>query len=92
MSTKLNNWHWSFFDETALCVQECFVQFTNQAFSDAARDVVLPKEVWERTQKKQAICKHLRTHVKAKQEKGVGRSFPRVPAPLHPWMLHTSRM
>jgi len=41
--------------------------------------------VWERTQKI-AISKQLRTHFKAKRKKGVGVPFPRVPAPLHPWM------
>jgi len=44
---------------------------------------VLTKEVWERNQKKLAILKQLRTHFKAKLEKGVGTPFPRVPA-LHP--------
>jgi len=33
--------------------------------------------------KKLAILKQLRTHFKAKLEKGVGTPFPRVPA-LHP--------
>jgi len=49
----------------------------------AIRDVVLLKEVWKRTQKL-TILKHLRTHFKAKHEKGVGTPFPRVPAQLNP--------
>ena len=48
-----------------------------------SRDVVLTIKVWERVQKI-AILKQLRTHFKAKREKGVGTPFPRVPAPLHP--------
>jgi len=48
---------------------------------------VLTKEVWERTKKKLAILKQLRTHFKAKHEKGVGTLFPGVPVPLHPWLL-----
>jgi len=35
--------------------------------------------------KKLAILKQLRTNLKPNHEKGVGRPFPRVPAPLHPW-------
>jgi len=49
----------------------------------ANREVVLTKEVWERTQKL-AIFMQIPTHFKAKHEKGVGTPFPRVPAPLHP--------
>jgi len=30
--------------------------------------------------------KQLQTHFKAQHEKGVGTPFPRVPAPLHPWL------
>jgi len=52
-------------------------------WGEASRDVVLTKEVWERTQKI-AILKQLRTHFKAKHKKGVGTLFPRVSAPLHP--------
>jgi len=36
--------------------------------------------------KKLAILKQLRTHFKAKHEKGVETLFPRVRAPLHPWV------
>jgi len=50
------------------------------------RDVVLTKKVWERS-KKTAILKQLRTHFKAKHEKGAGTQFPRVPAPLHLWIF-----
>jgi len=32
-----------------------------------------------------AILKQLRTHFKAKHEKGAGTPLPRVPTPLHPW-------
>jgi len=38
--------------------------------------------------KKIAILKQLQTHFKAKHEKIVGTSFPRVSAPLHPWVVH----
>jgi len=34
-----------------------------------------------------AILKQLWAHFKAKREKGVGTPFPRVPDPLHPWLL-----
>jgi len=44
--------------------------------------------MWERT-KKLAILKQLQIYFKAKYEKGIGTPFPRVPAPLHPW-LHFS--
>jgi len=36
-----------------------------------------------------AILKHYRTHIRAKHEKGVGTTFPRISAPLHPWSLNT---
>jgi len=39
--------------------------------------------MWERTHKI-AISKQLQTHFKAKDWKGVGTPFLRVPAPLHP--------
>jgi len=45
-------------------------------------DAVLAKKVWERT-KKLAISKQLQTHFKAKLEKGLGTSFPRILAPIH---------
>jgi len=38
--------------------------------------------VWERIKK--AILKHPQTRFKAKREKGVGKPFSRVSAPLHP--------
>jgi len=41
--------------------------------------------VWERTQKLD-ILKQLQTHFKAKHEKSVGTPFPRVTAPLRPWL------
>ena len=47
------------------------------------RDVVLTKNVWERTQKI-SILKQVQTHFKAKLEKDVRTPFPHVPAPLHP--------
>jgi len=47
------------------------------------RDVVLTKKGWERTQKI-GILKQLQIHFKAKQEKGVGTPFPRVPARYTP--------
>ena len=40
-----------------------------------ARDVVLTKQVWERSQKT-TILKHLRAHIKAKHGKGVGMPLP----------------
>jgi len=46
--------------------------------------------VWERIQKI-AILKQLQTHFEAKREKGVGTPFPRVPAPLHPWLHNTMK-
>jgi len=36
------------------------------------------------THPKIAFLKQLPTHFKAKRQKGVGTSFPLVPAPLHP--------
>jgi len=42
--------------------------------------------VWERNQKI-AILKQLPTHFEAKHKKHVGTPFPRVLAPLHPWLL-----
>jgi len=55
------------------------------ASSPASKDVVLvlTKKVLERIQNI-AIIKQLQSYFKAKREKGVGKSFPRVPAPLHP--------
>jgi len=49
------------------------------------RDVVLTKKVWEvgNAPKNLAILKQLKTHLKIKHEKGVGRPFPRVTAKLH---------
>jgi len=44
---------------------------------------MLPKEVFEPI-RKIAILKQLKTHFKAKREKGMGMPFPRVPAPPHP--------
>jgi len=56
----------------------------------AARGVVLTKVVWERTQKT-SHCPLLQTRVKVKREKCVGMPFPRVPAPLQPWLqLHVT--
>jgi len=54
----------------------------------AARDVVIPKTVRERSQKL-AILKQLQTHFRAKHEKGMGTPLPRVPAPLHPCLQHS---
>jgi len=50
------------------------------------RDVMLTKKMQEvgNGPKNLAILKQLQTHFKTKHEKGVGRPFPRVPAPLHP--------
>ena len=44
------------------------------------------KKVWEvgNAPKNPVILKQLQTHFKIKHNKGVGRPFPRVPAPLHP--------
>jgi len=47
------------------------------------------KNVWQHIQKI-AILKQLQTHFKTKREKGVGTSFPHVPAPLHPWTMYSS--
>jgi len=49
------------------------------------RDVVLTKKVWEvgNAPKNLAVLKHLQTHFKITHEKGVGRPFPRLSAPLH---------
>ena len=50
------------------------------------RDVVLTKKVWEvgNAPKNLAVLKHLQTHFKITHEKGVGRPFPRLSAPLLP--------
>jgi len=37
--------------------------------------------------RKLAILKQVQTRFKAKRKKGVATPFPRVPAPLHLWML-----
>jgi len=44
---------------------------------------VLTKKVWKRIQKI-AVLKQLQCHFKAKRKKGVGTSFPRVPATVPP--------
>jgi len=41
------------------------------------------------TYPKKAILKQLQSHFEAKLEKGVGTSFPCVPAPLHSWLQVT---
>ena len=51
--------------------------------ANISRDVVLATR-FGNASKKIAILKQLKTHFKAKREKGVGTPFPRVPAPLHP--------
>jgi len=61
----------------------CAVGSTAAVAVNAA--VMLTKKLWERIQKI-AILKELQTHFKAKREKGVGTPFPRVPAPLQPWL------
>jgi len=48
------------------------------------RDVVPTRKMWERTQKIDN-SEQLQTHFKAKREKSVGTTFPRVPAQPHPW-------
>ena len=64
------------------------VAVNDQCHSFFTRDVVLTKEVWERTQKL-AIFKQLQTQFTAKHEKRVGAAFPRVPAPLHPFFTQS---
>jgi len=44
------------------------------------------KDMGLNASEKIAVLKHLQCHFKAKREKGVGTPFPRVPAPLHPWL------
>jgi len=52
-------------------------------------DAVVTKKVWERIQEIE-VFKQLPTYFKARREKGAGTPFPRVPAPLHPWLCVTS--
>jgi len=77
MSSNLQNWldiHWSNPFSWLIIV--------------ISRDVVLKKRCGN-APKKRAFLKQLQTHFKAKHEKGMVTPFPRVPAPLHPWLYPT---